>query len=85
MKAIVKTFWPEYLLIGILNFIFDVVAPLIVPYLLKYLLEYFRKDSDMSQNDALAYGTAIFVMTILPGIASSHSLFKVFCSGTKGM
>lgn len=42
-----------------------------------------RKDSHVSQNDALVYGTAIFAMTIIPGLASSHSLFKVFCTGQK--
>lgn len=42
LKAIAKTFWPEYLLIGMLNLISDVVSPLLVPYLLKHLLEYFR-------------------------------------------
>lgn len=106
LRALTKTFWPEYLLIGILNLCFDVVAPLIVPFLLKNLLEYFRyvlsfllhffafgsisfdplncrKDSHVSQNDALVYGTAICAMTILPGLASSHSLFKVFCTGQK--
>lgn len=39
--------------------------------------------SDVSQNGALAYGTTIFLMTIVPGIASSHSLFEAYRSGTK--
>lgn len=37
----------------------------------------------MSRDDALIYGTAICLMTIVPGIASSHSLFRVFHNGTK--
>lgn len=37
----------------------------------------------MPRDDAVMYGTAILIMTIVPGIASSHSLFKVFCNGTK--
>lgn len=40
-RAIVKTFWPEYLLTGILNVLFDIVAPITLPFLLKNLLEYF--------------------------------------------
>lgn len=41
-RAIVKTFWPEYLLTGMLNLIFDIIAPITLPFLLKNLLEYFR-------------------------------------------
>lgn len=52
-----------------------------------FLSEYrnYRKNSNVSRDDALMYGAGILIMTILPGIASSHSLFKVFCNGAKGM
>lgn len=42
LRTIAQTFWPEYLLIGFVALLFDVVAPLSLPFLLKQLLEYFR-------------------------------------------
>lgn len=44
---------------------------------------YNRKDSDVTQRDALVYGTGIFFMTIVSGISSSHMMFKGIYVGTK--
>lgn len=46
-------------------------------------MKFDRKDSDMSQNDALVYGTGIFFMTTVSGMSCSHILFKGICVGTK--
>lgn len=46
-------------------------------------MEFYRKDSDMSQTDALAYGTGIFLMTIVNGMSCLHLLFRGMCVGAK--
>lgn len=47
LRAIAKTFWPQYLWIGFLTLLFDVVAPLSLPFLLRHFLEYFRYECDL--------------------------------------
>lgn len=42
LRAVVKTFWLEILILGILCFMNDVVIRLILPFLLENLLEYFK-------------------------------------------
>lgn len=66
---------------GILSVCQFAIDSISVP--LKKIKIYCRNDSNVSQSTALIYGTTICILTIVPGMASSHSLFKVFCSGTK--
>lgn len=37
----------------------------------------------MSQNNALIYGTGIFIMTFVSGMSGSHMMFTGMCVGTK--
>lgn len=47
------------------------------------IMIYSRKNSEMSQDDALKYGTTIFVITILAGIVLLHYFFLGFCYGMR--
>lgn len=42
VRAVVKAFWFEFLIMGILCFFNDVIVRLVLPFLLKSLLSYFR-------------------------------------------
>lgn len=67
-----------------LNFVpFTALIHVVMHIILNYTVH--RKNSQVCRDDALMYGTAIIIMTVLPGIASSHSLFNVFLNGAKGM
>lgn len=41
-RAVVKAFWFEFIIMGILCFLNDAVVRLILPFLLQNLLSYFR-------------------------------------------
>lgn len=43
----------------------------------------YRENSEMSQNDAVMYGSAMFVITIVSGIALLHYFFFGFYYGMK--
>lgn len=43
----------------------------------------YRENSKMSQNDAVMYGSAMFVITIVSGIALLHYFFFGFHYGMK--
>ncbi|XP_031635983.1 multidrug resistance-associated protein 4-like [Contarinia nasturtii] len=83
VRAVVKAFWFELIIMGILSFLNDVVIRLIIPFLLEKLLSYFRKASEMKREDALIYGTAIFVITIFAGISLLHYFFLGYCYGMR--
>lgn len=43
----------------------------------------YSKDSDMTQADALKYGSAICFMAAVPGIAYLHYFYLVFLNGVR--
>lgn len=83
MWAVAKAFWPELLVMGILCFISDIVVRLILPYQLEGLLSYYSKNSNVSRDDALKYGTAIFIITISFGISVLHYFYFAFYYGAR--
>lgn len=46
-------------------------------------LHIFSKNSDMPREDALKYGSIIFIISILSGIGLLHYFFFGFCIGMK--
>lgn len=46
-------------------------------------LFFYSKDSDMSRDDALKYGTAIYIISVMSGVALLHYFFFGFCIGMK--
>lgn len=108
VRAVAKTFWTEFFLMGVLCFYNDVVVRLLLPFLLEQLLTYFRyvllffikninrphnfrhicvwncsKGSEMSQSDALWYGSAIVGLSISSGIGLLHYFYFGYYYGMR--
>ena len=69
LKVLIKTFWPEYLLIGVELALLDLVLRLLQPLMLGKLLNYFRPDTTMTKTEALWYAGAIV------GLNAGNALF----------
>lgn len=83
LKAICKTFWREYTYMGFLQIMNEFVVRLGQPILLGKLLFYFRKDSDMSKEEALYYAGAMIGLTVLNVLSLNQYIFSAFHYGMK--
>ncbi|KAK5647088.1 hypothetical protein RI129_005552 [Pyrocoelia pectoralis] len=64
LKVLMQTFWPEYLYLGIILAINDIVLRLLQPFILKALLDYFTPESTESKNNAFLYAGAIVITNL---------------------
>lgn len=53
LKALIATFWPEYLILGLILAILEIALGLIRPKVLGYFLDYFKPGSVTTENSAL--------------------------------
>ncbi|XP_017768861.1 PREDICTED: multidrug resistance-associated protein 4-like [Nicrophorus vespilloides] len=82
-KVLVKTFWPEYLLLAILLSFMDLILRLIQPLMLGKLLEYFRPGSDMPKEDALWYAAAVVGVNAGSALMINQYIFRAFHYGMR--
>ncbi|KAJ6642102.1 ATP-binding cassette subfamily C member 4 [Pseudolycoriella hygida] len=80
-KAIVMTFWKNYLFLGILCVLNDIIIRLTQPYLLGQLLLYFRKDTSMTYSEALWYAVSIVLLNALSMMTVNHYFIGCFHMG----
>ncbi|CAG9833829.1 unnamed protein product [Diabrotica balteata] len=65
IKAIVQTFWVDYLILAIYGLITDVVLRFVQPLMLGNLLDYFKPESEVTKNEALIYAGLIVGINVL--------------------
>uniref|UniRef100_A0A182P629 Uncharacterized protein n=1 Tax=Anopheles epiroticus TaxID=199890 RepID=A0A182P629_9DIPT len=83
VKAIFKTFWREYGLLGFITIMNDIVIRLAQPIFLGWLLLYFRKDSQVSRESAFMYAGAIVLLNALSVITINQYVLGSFQNGMK--
>uniref|UniRef100_A0A182K842 Uncharacterized protein n=1 Tax=Anopheles christyi TaxID=43041 RepID=A0A182K842_9DIPT len=83
VKAIFKTFWREYGVLGFITIINDIVIRLAQPIFLGWLLLYFRKDSEVSRESAFMYAGAIVLLNALSVITINQYVLGSFQNGMK--
>ncbi|KAJ6650180.1 Cystic fibrosis transmembrane conductance regulator [Pseudolycoriella hygida] len=74
--AVAKLFWKELTVMAVICFVNDVVICLTLPFLLGNLLNYYRKDGNMTHEDAVKYGIAIVAISVLLGLIQVHYYFN---------
>lgn len=83
LKVLVSTFWPEYLLLGVLLFIMDVVVRLVQPLMLGGLLDYFRSGTSVTKEDALWYAGAIVALNAVSALMINQYIMGAFHYGMR--
>lgn len=83
IKAIFKTFWREYAILGVINFGNDIIVRLTQPIFLGLLLSYFTPGSAVTKNEALFSAAAIVIMNSLNSISTNQFIFQAFSNGMK--
>uniref|UniRef100_A0A2M3ZKJ0 Putative abc transporter n=1 Tax=Anopheles braziliensis TaxID=58242 RepID=A0A2M3ZKJ0_9DIPT len=83
VKAIFKTFWREYGLLGLITIINDIVIRLAQPIFLGWLLMYFREDTKVSRESAFYYAGAIVLLNALSVITINQYVLGSFQNGMK--
>ncbi|GLG99905.1 Probable multidrug resistance-associated protein lethal(2)03659 [Gryllus bimaculatus] len=81
--AILKTFGAEYVKLGILVFITDIVLRLAQPQLLGGLLAYFELNSTVQRRDAYLYAGGIVLCAVLNALCANHYLMGAFHTGMR--
>ncbi|XP_055606094.1 ATP-binding cassette sub-family C member 4-like [Uranotaenia lowii] len=83
IKAIFKTFWWEYAILGFITVINDIFIRLAQPIFLGMLLQYFRKDSDVTKEQAIYYSAALVLLNALSVITINQYILGSFQNGMK--
>ncbi|KAL7034207.1 hypothetical protein ACKWTF_007899 [Chironomus riparius] len=83
IKAITKTFWREYLVLGVYEFINDIVVRLSLPLFLGRLLDYFSPSSNLSKESAFFNAGMLIALNALGAITINQFLITSFSNGMK--
>ncbi|GLV39331.1 uncharacterized protein CBL_20420 [Carabus blaptoides fortunei] len=83
LKTLVRTFWLEYLKLGILLSVNDIPVRLAQPLMLGKLLEYFRQDSVMPKEEALIYAAVIVALNGVSALCINQYIMGAFHNGMK--
>ncbi|KAK0161584.1 hypothetical protein PV327_010040 [Microctonus hyperodae] len=81
LRTIFRCFIWEYILYGILHTFNEFALRLGTPILLGRLLRYFRKNNEVSYNDALMYAGGICLATAINAITINQTIFGAFHVG----
>lgn len=83
IKAIVKTFWWEYSILGFITIFNDIFIRLAQPIFLGMLLQYFRRDSNVSRESAFYYAGVIVALNAMSVISINQYILGGFQNGMK--
>uniref|UniRef100_A0A182IVJ8 Uncharacterized protein n=1 Tax=Anopheles atroparvus TaxID=41427 RepID=A0A182IVJ8_ANOAO len=83
VKAIFKTFWREYGVLGIITIFNDIFIRLAQPIFLGKLLLYFREDTDVTRESAFYYAGAIVLLNAMSVVTINQYVLGSFQNGMK--
>lgn len=83
LKALVASFWPEYLHIGILNFLQSNILNILQPIILGKLLNYFKPSSVTTKDEALLYAGAVVGLNVVNLMLGNHYSMGIYHCGMK--
>ncbi|KAG4076114.1 hypothetical protein HA402_011460 [Bradysia odoriphaga] len=83
VKALVRTFWKKFLVLGFICFFNDILIRLTQPYLLGQLLLFFRKNSTVTFTEALWTAIAMVTLNALNIMTVNQYFIGCFHAGMK--
>ncbi|XP_055636392.1 ATP-binding cassette sub-family C member 4-like [Toxorhynchites rutilus septentrionalis] len=83
IKAILKTFWWEYTILGFIVIVNDIFIRLAQPIFLGLLLQYFKQDTKVTRQEVFIYAGAIVALNALSVITINQFLLGSFQNGMK--
>ncbi|XP_058061172.1 ATP-binding cassette sub-family C member 4-like [Anopheles bellator] len=83
VKAIFKTFWREYGVLGFITIVNDIFIRLAQPIVLGWLLMFFRKDTDVTRESAFYYAGTIVLLNALSVVTINQYVLGSFQNGMK--
>lgn len=83
LKAMIRAFWPEAIVIGILLAITDFGIRLNQPTLLGGMLQYFRPGSLTTREEALYYAGGMVFCNLINMMLMNHYMIGAFHFGMK--
>ena len=83
IKAIARTFWRDYAMIGFIQFFNDIVIRLTQPILLGWLLSYFTPTSTTTRNQAFWYAGGLVALNALCAVTINQYIIGSFATGMK--
>ncbi|KAI2474192.1 ATP-binding cassette sub-family C member 4 [Diabrotica virgifera virgifera] len=82
-KAVVRTFWLEYLLIGIIAAVSDIGIRSFQPSMLGGVLDYYTPGSKKSKLEAYFYGSGMVIMSLTSSILMNQYMTNAAHAGMK--
>lgn len=83
LLVIAQTFWPEYLISGVILTAIELVFRIMQPLMLGELLDYFRPGTTKTQNDALMYAGAVVGLNGAIALLTNQYIMGAFHYGMK--
>ncbi|XP_012339560.1 multidrug resistance-associated protein 4 [Apis florea] len=83
LRAIFRTFWWEYTVLGLMQILNEFIIRLGTPILLGGLLRYFKKSMNETYETALLYAAGICIATAINVITLNQAIFGAFHIGAK--
>lgn len=80
---LIRTFWLEYVTLGIILAITDIGVRIAQPLILGKLLEYFREDATISRNAALWFAGILVFLNAIRVFLSNHYTMEAFHCGMR--
>lgn len=83
MIAIIKTFWVEYAILGVVTGVMELGVRLIQPSMLGGMLDYFKPNTTTTKEEALWYAGIIVGLNLFNAITMNHYILGVFHGGMR--
>lgn len=83
LRALVKTFWLDYVQLAMIQVVTDIFVRLSQPIFLGWLLGYFVPESPVSKSSAFVYAGLILALSIIGAISVNQFMVKSFFNGMK--
>ena len=83
IKAIAKTFWREYAVLGFIQFFNDIVVRLSQPMFLGWLLDYFSPTSVTTRETAFLHAGGLVTLSAISAITINQYILGSFANGMK--
>ncbi|XP_053595920.1 ATP-binding cassette subfamily C member 4-like [Microplitis demolitor] len=75
LRAIIKTFWLKYAIIGVFQIIEQVILFNLQPVILSKLIDYFENDNSMTKKEVLSWAAALITVTLGSIFIMQHTHF----------
>ncbi|XP_072393683.1 ATP-binding cassette sub-family C member 4-like [Diabrotica undecimpunctata] len=83
LKILVSTFWPEYLYLGCILALMDLLVRLSQPIMLGNMLSYFKPGTETTKEEALWYAGAVVVLNGISALLINQYIMNAFHYGMK--